>query len=105
MISQSDPGWWERRPPMISSLENRSGRVVALARTALAIVFVCAALEGLRTPALFTRTTLWVTLAYAAFALLSLAASWSSWWMDQRLKLPTHLIDVALFVGLNAATG
>jgi signal transduction histidine kinase len=41
-----------------------------------------------------------ILVAYVALALALLAATWSNWWLDHRLALPAHILDIVVFSGM-----
>lgn len=73
-----------------------SARVIALARMGLATVFLMGALAEPQSP----QAPL-VTPVLVAFLVLSTTialVTWSNWWIDARLALATHAIDICFFV-------
>lgn len=86
-------------------LANRTGRVVALARLLLALFFVLATAQSIDGPLAYPRLTLAIADGYVIYAIVLLAMTWRSWWLDHRLAVPSHLGDVAVFVALDRATG
>ena len=86
-------------------LENRSGKIIALGRITLALFFALAlAIDAESHPA-YPAWTYGLTAAYLLTAALLLVATWSNWWLDHKLRLPAHLIDLVLFVALLLASG
>jgi signal transduction histidine kinase len=77
-----------------------SGRVIALGRLLLAILFVGIVwAKADHVVAAPTRSSA-LLIAYGVFALLVAIATWRSWWLDARLAGPAHAIDIALFTAL-----
>lgn len=79
--------------------------MIALGRLLLALFFVLASFRGLEASLEYPRAALALELGYVAFAVATLALTWSNWWRDQRLKLPSHLVDLFFFVALDLAAG
>ena len=75
-----------------------SGRVIALGRVMLAITLFLIIMFG-RSKLELTQTYPFLVL-YAAGAVLIAAATWKNWWLDARLAILTHGIDMAVFTGL-----
>lgn len=73
-----------------------SARVIALARLGLAIVFLAGTLadpDATAGPAVFP-----VLCSFVVFSLGIAIATWKNWWVDARIALSTHIIDVTFFV-------
>ncbi len=75
-----------------------SARVVAVARIALAGCFFFATLADPRAGQ--SRLVDPLLGAFLAFALIVARVTWSNWWVDARMAIATHLIDVIFFMGL-----
>jgi signal transduction histidine kinase len=75
-----------------------SARVVAVARIALAGCFFFATLADPRAG----QSPLVDPLlgAFLAFALIVAGLTWSNWWVDARIAIATHLIDIIFFMVL-----
>jgi len=73
-----------------------SGRVIALGRLLLAILFLGLGIMEARGTRL-TNANAALLIGYAVFAIAALALTWRSWWLDARLAGFTHAVDIALF--------
>jgi len=81
-------------------LQLASGRVIALGRLLLAILFVAIVWSKADHVVIAPIRSSALLIAYGAFALLVALATWKSWWLDARLAGPAHAIDIALFTAL-----
>jgi signal transduction histidine kinase len=88
----------EQLTSLRSLFKFHSGRVIALGRVMLAITLFLVIMVG-RSRAELTQTYPFLVL-YAAGAVLIAAATWKNWWLDARLAILTHAIDMAVFTGL-----
>jgi signal transduction histidine kinase len=86
-------------------LENRSGKVIALGRLTLACFFGLALAAGGRAQAVYPAWTYALAGFYAAAAAAVLALTWSNWWLDHKLRLPAHLLDLTVFAALLLSIG
>jgi signal transduction histidine kinase len=86
-------------------LENRSGKIIALGRLTLAMFFLLALMAGGDRQMVYPTWTYGLTGFYVAAAALLLLATWSDWWVDHKLRLPSHLLDLAVFAGLLMSSG
>ncbi len=73
-----------------------SARVVALARVGLAAVFYLGTMADPPTDA--SPIIIPVLTAFLTFAIFVAVFTWSDWWIDARIALVTHAIDVCFFV-------
>ncbi len=89
----------------MQKLENRTGRVIALGRLALSGVILAAIGYGRAAVSEFGPAASLLSIAYALFAAVLLALTWSNWWLQHRLTGPAHLVDVLFFLALTASTG
>jgi signal transduction histidine kinase len=81
-----------------------SGRVISLGRVMLAFTLFLVMMFG-RTRAELTQNYPFLV-AYAAGAGLIAAVTWKNWWLDARLAIFTHGIDMAVFTAIAfSATG
>ncbi|HET7574991.1 MAG TPA: histidine kinase [Sphingomicrobium sp.] len=78
-------------------LKHRSGRVIALARAALAAVFLFAIWIDPSKPATAAVETYGVLATYAVAAAVVAAVTWDNWWLDARLAAPMHVVDILAF--------
>lgn len=83
-----------------SLFKYQSGRVIALGRVMLCVVLLIAVSVDHSEPHLaWVRTYSLLTL-FAAFSVLIAALTWRNWWLDARLSLITHGIDMAVFTAI-----
>ena len=85
-------------------LKHRSGRVIALARAALAAVFLFAVWIAPTHPSQAAAPTYGVLAAYLAAAVALAVLTWDNWWLDAKLAATSHVIDIAAFTLLVLAT-
>jgi signal transduction histidine kinase len=78
----------------------QSGRIIALGRVMLGALFLIAIVLDPSEPTQQAATTYALLVLYLIYALAIAAATWRNWWLDARLALPTHLVDMAAFTGL-----
>ncbi|HEX5237364.1 MAG TPA: ATP-binding protein [Sphingomicrobium sp.] len=82
----------------------QSGRVVALGRVMLASLFLVSIwLDRTQSGAAAQRSYI-LLLVYITFALALALATWRNWWLDARLALPAHFVDMAVFMGIVFST-
>jgi signal transduction histidine kinase len=79
------------------TFQHRSGRVIALGRLALAGVFLCAIWLDPSQPSRFADETYAGLTAYTLWSALYLALTWNNWWVERRLALFAHLVDIGTF--------
>src|SRR5438874_2174392 len=85
---------------MPSLFKYQSGRVIALGRVMLCIVLLVAvAADRIESQREWVRTYS-LLLTYAAAALAIAAATWRNWWLDARLAIVTHGLDMAVFTAI-----
>jgi len=75
----------------------QSGRVIALGRAMLAAMFLAAIWLARSQPAQAAAQTYAFLWLYLCFALALAAATWRNWWLDARLAVPAHVVDMAMF--------
>ena len=78
----------------------QSGRVIALGRVMLCIVLLVAVSVDNSEPHLAWVRTYSLLSLYAASSLLVAVATWRNWWLDARLSLATHAVDMAVFTAI-----
>ena len=83
-----------------SLFKYQSGRVIALGRVMLCLVLLLAVAVDRSEPHLEWARTYSLLMAYAAAALIIAAATWRNWWLDARLAIVTHGIDMAVFTAI-----
>jgi signal transduction histidine kinase len=79
------------------AFQHRSGRVISLGRVTLACVFLLAIWLDPEQPSIAPDEGYGILIFYILFAMTLLAATWSNWWLDHRLALPAHAIDIIVF--------
>ncbi len=82
----------------------QSGRVIALGRVMLAILFLLAVWADRSEPNRSFLGTYGVLILYAAGAAAIAAATWRNWWLDARLAAPMHAFDMAVFTAIIFST-
>lgn len=75
----------------------QSGRVIALGRFMLALLFLLSIWLDRSQPAQAAAQTYALLLVYVMFAAGLAALTWRNWWLDARLAAPAHLVDMAVF--------
>lgn len=85
----------EQLASLRSLFKFHSGRVISLGRVMLAITLFLISMFG-RAQAELTETFPFLIL-YSALAVAVAAATWRNWWLDARLSVLTHGIDMAVF--------
>ena len=86
-------------------LENRTGKIISLGRVTLAAFIAVAVTFGVESVPAYPDAARAVSLLYLVLAALILPITWSNWWLEHWLKMPSHLLDVAFFVALDVSTG
>lgn len=86
------------------SFAYHSGRIIALGRLMLAILFLLAVWVDSSQPAQAPVVTYTLLIGYVALALALTVVAWGSWWFDARLAKGAHLVDVALFTVMVLST-
>src|SRR5438067_10277872 len=82
------------RPTLRRMIENRSGRVVAVGRATLAAYFIFVLWADPKQPEVhpaFAQLFLW---SYVVLAAAYVAGTWNRWWLEARLPLPFHALDL-----------
>ena len=85
-------------------LKHRSGRVISLARTVLAAVFLFAIWIDPTQPSRNVFATYAVLATYFILAVAIAVLAWKNWWLDARLAAPSHIMDIAAFTLMVLAT-
>ena len=75
----------------------QSGRVIALGRVMLAAAFLATIWLDRSQPAQSPTVTYAALTFYLAFALGLAVLTWRNWWLDARLAVVAHLVDLAFF--------
>lgn len=81
-------------------LRHPSGRVIALGRLMLAVLFWVTVLIDVSQPTYAPRAAYALLGAYLLFAAAVVALTWHNWWLDARLAGPAHAVDITLFTAL-----
>lgn len=79
------------------AFQHRSGRVISLARVLLALVFLVAIWADPSQPSRYPAGAYAVLGGYLAISAAYLAATWANWWLEHRLAVLAHIVDMALF--------
>jgi signal transduction histidine kinase len=74
-----------------------SGRVIALGRLLLAMLFMAAIGIDISQPALAPIQTYALLIGYQLFAAVIVVLTWNDWWLDAKLAGPAHAVDIAMF--------
>ena len=82
----------------------QSGRVIALGRVMLGILFLLAVWLDRTEPVQAVAETYALLIAYALFAILTMILTWRNWWLDARLAVITHGFDMAVFTAIVFST-
>ena len=86
------------------AFQHRSGRIIAFGRAVLAVFFFIIIWVDRTQPHSAVAATYIVLALYAAAALALLFATWDHWWLEAKLALPFHVVDMLVFLWLNYAT-
>ena len=81
-------------------LQLSSGRVIALGRLLLAVLFLVITGLGVSKTIDYSHPSLLLLGAYALFSAAAIIVVWNDWWADAHFAGPTHAIDIALFTVL-----
>jgi signal transduction histidine kinase len=85
-------------------LKHRSGRVIALARTFLAAIFLFAIWIDPTQPTRAAAPTYALLGVYLAVAIGLSIATWDDWWLDAKVAAPAHVLDIVIFTLLVLAS-
>ncbi len=78
--------------------EYRSGRVIAVFRVVLALVFIGALVIEPNSYSRNLTISEYMLSGYLALGAVMIVVAWRSWWFDQRLALPMLAVDVVVFL-------
>ena len=78
----------------------QSGRVIALGRVILGILFLIAVTLDRSEPHAAWLRTFTLLILYSSAAVIIAAATWRNWWLDARLAAATHIGDMAVFTAI-----
>ena len=83
--------------PVGKGLHHSSGRVIALGRLILAMLFLLAIGVDPSQPTFAPQSTYAILGIYLFLAAAIAVATWNNWWLDARIAGPAHAIDILLF--------
>ena len=89
----------------VGPLDHRAGRAIAVGRTLLALLFLAAALTDSEPPGAKPGLVRILLLVYLPICILLAAVGWNRWWLEYRLALPAHYLDLTAFALLVLASG
>lgn len=92
------------KPDVGKGLRYSTGRIIALGRLMLAVLFLLAIWVDVSQPAQAPEATYAILAAYVVFAMAIAALTWNDWWLDARLAGPAHAVDILLFTLLMLLT-
>jgi len=78
----------------------QSGRVIALGRVMLVILFLIAIILDRSEPERAVVETYVLLILYAVGAVALAVTTWRNWWLDARLAVPAHAVDMAVFTAI-----
>jgi signal transduction histidine kinase len=78
----------------------QSGRVIALGRVMLVTLFLIAIILDRSEPERAVVETYVLLSLYGAGAVAVAVATWRNWWLDARLAVPAHALDMAVFTAI-----
>jgi signal transduction histidine kinase len=81
-------------------LQLSSGRIVALGRLMLAVLFMLALWADASQPAHAPNQTYAIIAVYIVFAAAVVVLTWHNWWRDAQLAGPAHGVDIIMFTTL-----
>jgi signal transduction histidine kinase len=87
-----------------SLFKYQRGRVIALGRVMLAVLFLFAVWLDRSEPARAVAVTYALLVLYVAAAIAISVATWRNWWLDARLAVPLHALDMAVFTAIVFST-
>lgn len=82
----------------------QSGRVIALGRAMLSLSFLLSIWMDRTQPADSPQRTYALLLVYVLFAVAVAAVTWRNWWLDARIAVPAHFVDMAVFTAIIFST-
>jgi signal transduction histidine kinase len=85
-----------------SLFKYQRGRVIALGRAMLALLFILSIWLDSSQAAL--KPSYGLLLFYVAYALALAALTWRNWWFDARLAVPMHFLDMVAFTAIVFST-
>ena len=97
-------GFLQRLAALQGLFKYQSGRVIATGRVMLAILFLLAVWLDRSEPQRAASETYALLFGYAAAAIAIAALTWRNWWLDARLAIPMHAMDMAVFTAIVFST-
>ena len=82
----------------------QSGRVIALGRAMLSLSFLLSIWMDRTQPADAPERTSALFFVYVLFAVAVAAVTWRNWWLDARIAVPAHFVDMAVFTAIVFST-
>ena len=86
--------------PSESLFRYQSGRVIALGRVMLVTCFLIALMLDRSEAAQEATGTFGLLVSYEVLAIVIAVATWRNWWLDARLAVATHALDMAVFTAI-----
>lgn len=86
--------------PVGKGLQHSSGRIIALGRLMLAILYLLAAWIDMTPTARAPEAVYSIMAVYIIFAAAMVVLTWANWWRDARLAGPAHAVDIVMFTAL-----
>ena len=90
----------EQQSALRNLFKYQSGRVIALGRVMLGIMFLIAVSLDPGEPRLAWATTYSPLVVYAVISVAIAILTWRNWWLDARLAVVTHGVDMAVFTAI-----
>ena len=81
------------------ALQHRSGRIIALCRIALALLFIFALWLDPAQPVRDSSLGYTLLAGYLVIGIAQLVTAWRNWWADFHLALPAFVLDTLVFLG------
>jgi signal transduction histidine kinase len=81
-------------------LQLSSGRIIALGRLMLAVLYLLAVWTDVSPPARSPDTVYGLMGVYIVFAFSMAVLTWANWWRDAQLAGPAHAVDIVMFTAL-----
>ena len=78
--------------------------MISLGRAMLSLLFLLSIWLDRSQPQQTVREAYALLLVYMVFALVVAALTWRNWWLDARLSIPAHFVDMGLFTGIVFST-
>jgi signal transduction histidine kinase len=81
-------------------LQLSSGRIIAVGRLMLAVLYFLAVWTDVTPPARSPDTVYALMAIYIVFAITMAVLTWANWWRDAQLAGPAHAVDIIMFTTL-----